>query len=230
MSAPKVFLSYAHSESDREFVKSLYERLEQGGISCFFDEKSLEPGANFILKISEAIDECNYLVMVMSPAYFSAGFASTEWGAVLSTDPKNERGRLIPLLREECEIPALLSQLSYTDMTSPEKIDTNYPRILQFLCQLSPNDIEQRLSELDELIDQQKIEQLIKRILDFAHDFFIKDKSTINRLIAIKMEIGDIGQSNEEITRADRKTRTDLLTEGLNIKDSIVERLSFEAG
>ena len=69
--ASTVFLSYAHEESDKLFVAELHKRLKRDGIECFFDEDLIAPGANFVLTISAAIDECNYLVMVMSPAYFS---------------------------------------------------------------------------------------------------------------------------------------------------------------
>ena len=70
MTAPRVFLSYAHVEADKKFVAALYERMMQDGIECFFDEESLAPGAHFVLKISNAIEECNYLVMAMTNAYF----------------------------------------------------------------------------------------------------------------------------------------------------------------
>jgi hypothetical protein len=72
LTTAKVFLSYAHVDADKKFVFALHHRLKRDGVECFFDEKSLAPGDNFVLKISTAIDECNYLVMVMSRAYFRA--------------------------------------------------------------------------------------------------------------------------------------------------------------
>ena len=124
LTAPRVFLSYARVDADKKFVRELHQRLRRDGIECFFDEVSLAPGANFVLQVSVAIDECNYLVMVMSRAYFSARFAPVEWAAVLADDPKNERGRLVPLLLEECELPALIKQLNYIDVSSTERFRT----------------------------------------------------------------------------------------------------------
>ena len=80
--APTVFLSYARVDADKKFVAELYRRLKQDGIECFFDEASLAPGANFVLRISEAIDKCNYFIVVMSTAYFSGHFTPSEWSAV----------------------------------------------------------------------------------------------------------------------------------------------------
>jgi hypothetical protein len=226
VTAPKVFLSYAHADADKEFVSALHERLKRDGIECFFDEESLAPGVNFVLQISEAIDECNYLVMVMSRAYFSARFAPLEWAAVLSEDPMNERGRLVPLLREECDLPALIRPLNYIDVSSTERLEQNYPRIWQRLGRLEPNDIEQRSREIDDLFDQGKVEQAMKRLLDFARDF-AKQRKIVFRLTAIKWELERTEKEGDPRARA--MVRVDLLTEGLNLKDGIINTLSLEA-
>jgi hypothetical protein len=220
----KVFLSYAHADSDKTFVRNLYERLKRDGIQCFFDEESLSPGVNFVLKISEAIDECNYLVMVMSQAYFSGNFAPAEWTALFGDDPKNERGRLVPLLFEQCELPSLIKPLNYIDVSSQEKINQNYHRIIQLLSRQAPNDIEERLREINDLLDQDKSEQLIKRLLDFARDF-AKERRVVNRLTAIKLEL----ERTKAEGAAAAMARIDLWEEGLNLKDGVVESLSLES-
>jgi hypothetical protein len=222
-----VFLSYAHTDADKKFVSVLHERLKRDGVECFFDEKSLAPGSNFVLQISAAIDECNYLVMIMSCAYFSARFAPIEWSAVLSEDPTNERGRLVPLLFEECDRPALIKPLSYIDVSSAEKLEQNYPIIWQRLGQLEPNDIEQRSREIDDLVEQGKAEQAIKRLLDFARDF-TKQRRIVFRLTVIKGELERLKEESDAGARA--MVRVDLLTEGLNLKDGIINTLSLEAG
>jgi len=222
--APKVFLSYAHADADKKFVSALHQRLKRDGIECFFDEVSLAPGANFVLQISQAIDECNYLVIVMSRSYFSAKFAPIEWTAVVSGDPKNERGRLVPLLREECDLPALMKPLSYIDVTSDEKFERNYSRIYQRVARSEPNDIEQRSSEIDDLVDQDRVEQAMKRLLDFARDF-AKQRETINKLTAIKWQLEQIKKESNAPARA--MASVELLTVGLNLRDGIINTLSL---
>jgi len=225
VTASKVFLSYARVDADKKFVSKLHQRLKRDGIECFFDEVSLAPGANFVLRISEAIDECNYLVMVMSRAYFSAPFAPSEWAAALNDDPANERGRLVPLLLEECERPALIKSLNYIDVRSAEKLDQNYPRIWQRVGRSEPNDIEQRSREIDDLVDQSRVEQAMKRLLDFARDF-AKQRENVNRLIAIKWQLEDIKKESNATARA--MASVELLLAGLNVKDGIINSLSLE--
>jgi TIR domain len=218
-------LSYARVEADKKFVSKLHQRLKRDGIECFFDEVSLAPGANFVLQISEAIDECNYLVMVMSRAYFSARFAPIEWAAVLADDPANKRGRLVTLLLEDCEVPALIKPLVYIDVRSAEQFEQNYPRIWQRIGRLEPNDIEQRSKEIEDLFLQDEREQAMKRLLDFARDF-AKQRGPINRLIAIK---GQLEHSKKESNAGVRiASIVDLVEMALNLKDGIINALSVE--
>jgi hypothetical protein len=227
MTAPRVFLSYAHADADKAFASALYLRLQRDGIACFFDEASLAPGANFVLKIAEALDACNYLVMVMSRAYFSASFTSSEWTGLLSDDPANERGRLVLLLREDCDRPALIRSLNYIDVSSADKLEQNYARILQCVRRMEPHDIEQRSREIDDLYDQLKVQQANKRMLDFARDF-ARQRSTLFRLTAIKWEVERTLKESDP--RAGVMARVELLTEALNLKEQIINSQSLEAG
>ena len=43
---PRVFIS--HSSKDKPFVRELYRRLNRDGVTCFFDEESIEWGDNFV--------------------------------------------------------------------------------------------------------------------------------------------------------------------------------------
>ena len=223
MTATKVFLSYAHADADKAFVSELYDRIKRDGIECFFDEESIAPGANFVLKISEAIDECNYLVVVMSPAYFSARFTQAEWSPILAGDPANESPRLMPLLLQQCNIPALLKPLKYIDVSSSDKFNQNYPAIRRHLGWLAPNDIEQRSKEIDELAFKQlKSKEALKLTLDFAIDF-APHKRLVNHLAGIVNEFFHTEKSTDMETRL---ARVDLLESALNVRDDIINQLA----
>ena len=65
----------------------------------------------------------------------------------------------------------------------------------------------------------------MKRLLDFARDF-AKQREIINKLTAIKWELEHI--KKESNTAARSMARVDLLTVGLNLRDSIIDTLSLE--
>jgi hypothetical protein len=152
-----------------------------------------------------------------------ARFAPTEWAAVLAGDPRNERGRLLPLLLEECELPTLLKSLNHVDVSSNEKFEQSYGRIWQHLSRTEPNDIEQRSREIDDLIDQNRQDQAWKRLLDFARDF--AKRETLNKLIAITWELERLDKENDISKRS--MARVELLTEGLNVRENIINTLSL---
>lgn len=226
MTAPKVFLSYAHKPADKAFVVKLHKRLKRDGIECFFDEESIAPGANFVLMISDAIDECNYLVMVMSPAYFAASFTRAEWSPFFAEDPDNKSGRLLPLLLEESDIPALLKPFNHIDVSSSTVFEQNYPAIRSHLSWLAPNDIEQRTKEIDEFaFEQLKSNETMKLILEFARDFAPENR-IVNRCAAIVSEFFRTQDATDKDTRL---ARVDLLESALNLRDDII-RLRAEVG
>ena len=69
MSPPshRVFLS--HSSKDKPFVRELYRRLTRDGVSCFFDADSIGWGDNWVRVLERALDECEFVVFVLSPDF-----------------------------------------------------------------------------------------------------------------------------------------------------------------
>ena len=84
-----VFLS--HSGKDKPFVRELFRRLQRDGVSCFFDEESIEWGANFVLTLEQAIDECAFFVVVLSP-----DFVLSKWAEVERTSATADLKKIMP--------------------------------------------------------------------------------------------------------------------------------------
>lgn len=231
MTASRVFLSY--KRADEAFVETLYRRLSDHGIECFFDQESIPIGANFVITLQRAIDECNYLVMVMSPAYFDTKYPAAEWSAMLKDDPLNDRGRVIPLLLKPCKPPAFISCLNYVDVSSDSKFEQAFPKIRNALSEPVSNDIEQRNDEIQDLFYRNNIVHGMKRLLDFADDF--ADRSTINRAVAISANLNEI-EENIEKNQGNRDfpaqefldARLNLLGRALELKDGVIKQLSFQ--
>src|SRR5262249_18902846 len=116
--------------------------------------------------------------------------------------------------------------LNYIDVSSAEKFEQNYFRIRHRIGRLEPNDIEQRSKEIDDLYDQGRVEQMMKRLLDFARDF--AKREILHRLIAIKWQLERIEKENDISKRA--LASIDLVILALNLKDGIINNLSLEVG
>ena len=76
---PYVFLSYSRAD-DEPFVEHLRARLEDAGISVWWDRASMESrGRRFLHEIQEAIEHCDRLIAVIGPGALSSPYVRYEW-------------------------------------------------------------------------------------------------------------------------------------------------------
>ncbi|GJQ59459.1 MAG: TIR domain-containing protein [Candidatus Scalindua sp. AMX11] len=129
----KVFLSYSHR--DGGFVKELYRRLMKDGVECFFDKESIDWGANWVIELERGVDECEVIVLVLSPDFCRSEWTSIERSSSLVDDPDGLKKRLRPLLLEPCgdALPRFLKPIKYMDVSSSEKFEEEYPKICREL-------------------------------------------------------------------------------------------------
>ena len=96
----KVFLSYSHRNED--FVIGLYRRLTRDGVSCFFDRESIAWGANWVIELEKGIDECEYIILCLSPDFCRSEWTKLERTSAMADDPAGLKlkRKLRPLLLE----------------------------------------------------------------------------------------------------------------------------------
>ena len=111
-----LFLS--HRSTDKEMVRTIASDLgdssSDAGLRVWVDEAEIRPGASIPGLINTGLESSRFIGLVMTPRYFDSvsGWTDAEWHAALAGDPDNRRGRIIPLLVEDCPyIPFLLRHL-----------------------------------------------------------------------------------------------------------------------
>lgn len=102
-----VFLSYPSNE--RRWVRALIRELERRAIAFFLDEKDIQPGKNFVLALGEALQRSRFLVLILSRESASRPWVQQEWTAFTALHGPTDR--ILPVLLEPAEIPALLSPI-----------------------------------------------------------------------------------------------------------------------
>ena len=107
------FLSF--TEENRRIADVVRTCLANSGYSCFYQFSSIEPGANFVQRISEGLEESDVLIALFSPAYFSSDWAQTELHSAFADDPGNRRESIVPLLIQDADIPRPFNTLDYVD-------------------------------------------------------------------------------------------------------------------
>jgi hypothetical protein len=124
-----VFLS--HSEADKPTVLDLAERLDGDGLLVWLDEWCIRPGDLVGLMVEGGLEKSRTLVLCMSSNAFASDWVSMERHTLLFRDPTNSRRRFIPLLLENCSVPAILAQFQYVDWR--DKAEESY-WILLYKC------------------------------------------------------------------------------------------------
>jgi WD40 repeat protein len=74
----RVFLSYARADGE-DFARKLREDLEAAGIPCWMDRFGMEGGHDWWLQIVEALNQVEFMVLVMTPAAIQSPNVRDEW-------------------------------------------------------------------------------------------------------------------------------------------------------
>jgi len=126
-----LFLSY--SLEDKDFVEELYRRFKRDGVKCFYDKTSIISNSNCVLELKKGIEECEYIVFVLTPE-----FCNSKWKEIECTDAyvdssEKVKEKLIILLEKPCNLPSSLQANKTIDVSTIEKFEENYPIICQTL-------------------------------------------------------------------------------------------------
>jgi hypothetical protein len=124
---PKEFHAFiCHSSLNKEEARDLCDALESRGYRVWFDETSIKLGQSIQVEVARGVDASMYTLALFSPAFFGSDWTSLEGVMTLCGDPLNRNCRLIPILIEDCQVPARYADFLRADATSgftPNVID-----------------------------------------------------------------------------------------------------------
>ena len=93
-----VFISYRRKDTD--FVRQLYDELNNRGISAWYDKENIEAADHWRTSIAEGIRDCKVFVLVLSPDAVESVNIRKE------VDLAETHGkRIVPLMWRKTEIP-----------------------------------------------------------------------------------------------------------------------------
>src|SRR5215469_312310 len=131
MADPAYHVFLSHSSKDKDFVRELYRRLTRDGVSCFFDIESIGWGQNWVRALERALDECEFVVFVLSPDFCNSQWVEVERTSSIADDPNGLKRKVRPLMRRRCRdlptFPRFLRQVQAIDVSTNAHFDSNYP-------------------------------------------------------------------------------------------------------
>lgn len=141
-----VFLS--HASEDKPKIRRLKIKLEDLGISVFFDEDSITWGDSLVEKINHGLLKSNFFIPFLSESFSRKGWTNKELNAAIASNI-NRKGRILPIKDAEFSV------------------DENYPLLIDTLYKEWPSgddtDFIDHIS--DEILKRVEAEKLKKHDL-----------------------------------------------------------------
>jgi hypothetical protein len=110
-------LFISHSSLDKKFAKWLAIDLSNAGHSAWLDEWEIRVGDSIPSKISEGLNGCDVMVIVLSEHSVKSQWVENEWQAKYWQEIQERRTLVLPALLRSCEIPILLRAKKYADFS-----------------------------------------------------------------------------------------------------------------
>ena len=101
-----VFLSY--SWADKPLARGLAEGLEASGCRVWIDEGELRVGDSLVQSISEALDQVDFVVALVSPASLGSDWCRKEISLAMTGEVKRQGVTVMPLRVGDVEMPPTL--------------------------------------------------------------------------------------------------------------------------
>ena len=99
------FISY--NKADRRWAEWIAWQLEKVQHSTVLQAWDFQAGSNFVLEMDKAAKVAGCIIAVLSPDYLNADYNQAEWAAAFRRDPKGEKGALLPVRVQKCEVEGL---------------------------------------------------------------------------------------------------------------------------
>ncbi|XP_063402236.1 uncharacterized protein LOC134686498 [Mytilus trossulus] len=124
-----VFISYRDIDEDREWVNNLIEKLENlHQLKCCNHVHDFKPGRKIVENIKDAVLKSVKTLIILSKEYNDSHWCTFEVEYTHQMSMEMREQILIPVLKEDCEIPDHLKPFTYIDARGP--IGSWLPRLV----------------------------------------------------------------------------------------------------
>ena len=103
-----IFIS--HSSSDKIFVDKLVADLAAWQFDLWFSAWEIKAGESITRKVQQGLRESDCLVVVLSDKSCNASWVETEVNSYLFQEISAKRGKIIPIVIEDCQPPFFLKE------------------------------------------------------------------------------------------------------------------------
>jgi len=132
---PSIFLS--HNHKDKAFVRRLGKDLAAEGVRVWIDEAEILVGDSLISKVEGAIDEMDYLGVILSPSSVGSTWVTREVMMALDEEISQRKVKVLPILLSDCDLPGFLRDKLYADFRDRSEYGESLQLLLRRLVDAS---------------------------------------------------------------------------------------------
>ena len=108
-------LFVCHASEDKAFVTKLVKVLDKYSDHVWYDTREVLVGDSITRKVGEGLTDADYLIIVLSNISVTKPWVSRELGYALNKDLSDNDFTIIPVVIDDCEVPALIKDIRYAD-------------------------------------------------------------------------------------------------------------------
>jgi len=133
-SGASVFLS--HSGTDKRFVSSLAHYMKAHGLRVWLDEADLLACEALLERLSHSVIHARLLLAVLSKQSVASRWVQKELALAVHAEVTEGSVRIIPILKDDCEIPSFLKDKLYLDFRTKDARRKNRPVLIDTIMKL----------------------------------------------------------------------------------------------
>jgi formylglycine-generating enzyme required for sulfatase activity len=111
--ANRIFIS--HSSADTEAVLRLANDLKRAGLEVWLDKWEIGVGDRITKTVQDGLVGATHLAIWLTRASVASGWVEREWQSKFGAEIATGQTVILPLLAEDCQIPAMLEDKKYAD-------------------------------------------------------------------------------------------------------------------
>jgi hypothetical protein len=199
MPAPRVFIS--HASEDKQFVLDFATKLRNQGIDAWVDKWEILPGDSLIDKLfEEGLRHADAVVIVLSNSSVAKPWVREELNATM-VKRIEQQTKIIPVLIEECEVPAALKSTVWEWIKDRENYGAELGRIVAAIYghREKPALGKAPAYVAAEIYPIPGLTRTDNLVLKFACELAIESGSTFQTPEAITAKTSELQISNEEV-------------------------------
>ena len=128
----RIFISY--NNADRSFARKLTTDLRTYGHKVWIDESEINIGDPLVEKIREALDNIDYVVVILSKASIKSEWVKKELDIAFNREIEEKRVVILPIIIEHrVKLPGFLKGKLYGDFSREDDYPEKFELLLRSL-------------------------------------------------------------------------------------------------